>query len=165
MNPMKKKLLILSFLFLAFAAFAEESPIESGGWHWDSGVTLNGKWFYDVAESYKEQDGWAYIEGHGKIHYWLYDTYIYHDGYGKSIVDRYVPAWIESMGYVIDFDHMRQVNPNKDLASSVKALMKQRNCDVSVALITRDPVYPYVVINNYDKDSDSYWTDIIPLIR
>ena len=65
---MKKKLLILSFLFLAFAAFAEESPIESGGWHWDSGVTLNGKWFYDVAESYKEQDGWAYIEGFGKIH-------------------------------------------------------------------------------------------------
>lgn len=165
MNFMKKKLLILSFLFMTFAVFAEEPPIESGSWHWDSGVTLNGKWFYDVSESYKEQEGWAYIEGFGKIHYWLYDTYTYHDGYGKSIVDRYVPAWIESMGYVIDFDLMRRVNPNKDLASSVKALMKQRNCDVSVALITRDPVYPYVVINNYDKDSDSYWTDIIPLIR
>ena len=161
---MKKKLLILYFLFMTFAVFAEEPPIESGGWHWDSGVTLNGKWFYDVSESYKEQDGWAYIEGFGKIHYWLYDTYTYHDGYRKSIVDRYVPVWIESMGYVIDFDHMRRVNPNKDLASSVKALMKQRNCDVSVALITRDPAYPYVVINNYDKDSDSYWTDIIPLI-
>ena len=89
---MKKKLLILSFLFMTFAVFAEEPPIESGSWHWDSGVTLNGKWFYDVSESYKEQDGWAYIEGFGKIHYWLYDTYIYHDGYGKSIVDRYVPA-------------------------------------------------------------------------
>lgn len=161
---MKKKLLILSFLFMTFALFAEEPPIESGGWYWDSGVTLNGKWFFDVAESYKEQDGWALVLGE-KIHYWLYDTYTYHDGYGKSIVDRYVPAWIESMGYVIDFDHMRRVNPNKDLASSVKALMKQRNCDVSVALITRDSAYPYVVINNYDKDSDSYWTDIIPLIR
>ncbi len=161
---MKKKLLILSFLFMTFALFAEEPPIESGGWHWDSGITLNGKCFFDVAESYKEQDGWALVLGE-KIHYWLYDTYTYHDGYGKSIIDRYVPAWIESMGYVIDFDHMRRVNPNKDLASSVKALMKQRNCDLSVALITRDPAYPYVVINNYDKDSDSYWTDIIPLIR
>ena len=80
MNPMKKKLLILSFLFLAFAVFAEEPPIESGGWHWDSGVKLNGRWFYDVSESYKEQDGWAYIEGFGKIHYWLYNTYTYHDG-------------------------------------------------------------------------------------
>lgn len=91
---MKKKLLILSFLFMTFAVFAKEPSIESGGWHWDT-----------------------------------------------------------------------EANPNKDLASSVKALMKQRKCDVSVALITRDPAYPYVVINNYDKDSDSYWTDIIPLIR
>lgn len=162
---MKKSLLILFFLFMTFIVVAEEPPIKSGGWHWDSGVTLNGKWFYDVAESYKEQDGWAYIEGFGKIHYWLYDTYTYHDGYGNSIIDRYVPTWIESMGYVIDFDHMYRVNPNKDLASSVKALMKQRNCDVSVALITRDTAYPYVCINNYDKNSDSYWTDIIPLIR
>ena len=162
---MKKKFLILFLLLLTFAAFAEEPPIESGGWHWDSGVTLNGKWFYDVAESYKEQDGWAYIEGHGKIHYWLYDTYTYHEGYGKSIVDQYVPTWIESMGYVIDFDHMRRVNPNTVLASSVKALMKQRGCDVSVALITRAPSAPYVVINNYDRETDSYWTDIIPLIR
>ena len=164
---MKKKLSSILLVFIFFASFnlsAEEPPIESGGWHWDSGVTLNGKWFYDVSESYKEQDGWALVLGE-KIHYWLYDTYTYHDGYGKSIVDRYVPTWIESMGYVIDFDHMRRVNPNKDLASSVKALMKQRNCDVSVALITRDTAYPYVVINNYDKDSDSYWTDIIPLIR
>lgn len=162
---MKKKVLIIAILLCAMFAVAEEPPIESGHGEWDNGITLKGKWFYDVAESYKEQDGWAYIEGFGKIHYWLYDTYTYHDGNGNSIVNRYVPAWIESMGYVIDFDHMRRVNPNKDLASSVKALMKQRNCDVSVALITRDPAYPYVVINNYDKDSDSYWTDIIPLIR
>lgn len=165
---MKKKLSFVIVLFLLFTSlnlFAEEPPIESGGWHWDSGVNLNGKMFYDVAESYNEQDGWAYIEGHGKIHYWLYDTYTYHDGYGRSIIDRYVPEWIESMGYVIDFDHIRRVNPNRDLASSVKALMKQRGCDVSVALITRNPSDPYVVINNYDVSADSYWTDIIPLIK
>lgn len=54
---MKKSLLILFFLFMTFIVVAEEPPIKSGGWHWDSGVTLNGKWFYDVAESYKEQDG------------------------------------------------------------------------------------------------------------
>lgn len=167
---MKKSLsLIFTILLLSVSVnlFAEEPPIKSGGWHWDGGVTLNGKWFYayEVAESYKEQDGWAYIEDFGKTHYWLYDTYTYHDGYGRSIVDRYVPAWIESMGYVIDFDHMRRVNPNKELASSVKALMKQRDCDVSVALITSNPSAPYVVINNYDRDKDSYWTDIIPLIK
>ena len=165
---MKKKLSFVIALFLLCTSlnlFAEEPPIESGGWHWDDGVTLNGKLFYDVADSYNEQDGWAYIEGFGKLHYWLYDTYTYHDGYGRAIVDRYVPAWIEAMGYVIDFDHMRRVNPNRDLASSVKALMKQRGCDVSVALITSNPSAPYVVINNYDASTDSYWTDIIPLIK
>lgn len=69
------------------------------------------------------------------------------------------------MGYVIDFDHMRSVDPNKSLASSVKALMKQRGCDVSVALITSNPAYPYVVINSYERDKDYYWTDVIPLIK
>ena len=43
--------------------------------------------------------------------------------------------------------------------------MKQRGCDVSVALITRNPAAPYVVINNYDKSKDNYWTNIIPLIK
>ena len=162
---MNKKILLIPLMLLTITLFAEEPPIKSGGWYWDNGVTLNGKWFYNVAESYKEQDGWAYIEGFGKIHYWLYDTYTYHNGYGKSIVDKYVPHWIESMGYVIDFDHMRTVSPNNNLASSVKALMKQRGCDVSVALITSNPTDPYVVINNYDKDKNFYWTDIIPLIK
>ena len=54
---MKKKLLILPLLLLTFAIFAEEPPIESGGWRWDNAVNLNGEWFYNVAESYKEQDG------------------------------------------------------------------------------------------------------------
>ena len=165
---MKKNMSIIALLFLfctSINIFAEEPPIKSGGWYWELGVKLNGKWFYDVAESYKEQDGWAYIEGFGKIHYWLYDTYTYHDGDGSNINDRYVPTWIESMGYVIDFDHLRRVAPNNDLAFSVKALMTQRGCDMSVALITRDSSYPYVVINSYDRDKTIYWTDIIPLIK
>ncbi len=163
---MKKKLLIILPLLVIFNIaniIAEEPPIASGGWYWDSGINLNGKWFYEVSESYNEQDGWALVLGR-KLHYWLYDTYTYHNGYGKSIIDKYVPIWIESMGYVIDFDHIRHVSPNNDLASSVKALMKQRGCDVSVALIT-DSQYPYVVINNFDKDKGIYWTDIYPLIR
>ena len=165
---MKKKLtsIIIFLLFCTlFSLFAEEPPIKSGSWQWSDGVTLNGKKFFDVAKSYKEQDGWAYIEGMGKLHYWLYDTYAYHNGHKEKIVDKYVPAWIESMGYVIDFDHMRRVSPNKDLASSVKALMKQRGCDVSVLFSTSNPSTPYVVINEYDKDKDSYGTDIIPLFK
>ena len=68
------------------------------------------------------------------------------------------------MGYVIDFDNTRHISPNTDLASSVKALMKQRGCDVSVALIT-DKRVPYVVINSYDKDKDNYFTIIYNLVK
>lgn len=164
---MKRNLfLFFAILFICRSSilFAENSPIGSLGWHWDSGQLLNGKYFYDVDQSYREQDGWAYIEGHGKIHYWLYDTYSYHDGNGSYLMDIYIPKWIESMGYVIDFDHMTRYSPNPSLASSVKTLMKQRGCDVSVALIT-SAESPYVVINNYDKDKQYYWTDIIPLIK
>lgn len=162
---MKKKLLIIHLFLLFFTAFSEEPPISSRGWHWDEGEFLNGELFYDVSESYREQDGWAYIEGYGKIHYWLYDTYMYHSGHGSSIIDIYVPRWIESMGFVIDFDHMRHISPNTALASSVKALMKQRNCDISVALIGADTSKPYVVINSYDMNGQYYWTDVIPLIK
>lgn len=161
---MKRKLCVV-FILLCCAAglFAEKPPIKSVGWQWGSGITLNGKWFYDVAESYREQDGWAVVQGR-KLHYWLYDTYTYCDGYGRDIVDKFVPKWIESMGYVIDFDNVQKVDNNNNLASSVKALMKQRGCDVSVALIT-DGRVPYVVINDYDKDKDMYRTIIYNLIK
>ena len=165
---MKRKMCVVFVLLCcAIGLFADDPPIESGGWHWDDGKVLNGKWFYNVAPSYREQDGWAIVLG-SKLHYWLYDTYTYWDGYDSAIIDRYVPAWIENMGYVIDFDNIRKVYPNNDLASSVKALMKQRGCDVSVALCTKQNYganVDFVVINSYDKSDDSYWTIIYYLIK
>lgn len=166
---MKKTLMMTAVVLLLCGAaglFAEEPPIESGGWYWEDGMELQGEWFYDVAPSFKEQDGWAVVLGR-KNHYWLYDTYTYHDSdewSRNAIVNIYIPNWIESMGYVIDFDNIEKHSPNNSLASSVKALMKQRNCDVSVALITDERV-PYVVINNYDKSKDMYWTLVYYLVK
>lgn len=157
---MKKKwLATIAVLLLAMAGFTEKPPI---GYE-NAFFNLKGTWFNNVAPSYREQDGWAVVQGR-KLHYWLYDTYTYHEGNGISIVNQYIPAWIERMGYVIDFDNIREVSPNNDLASSVKALMKQRDCDVSVALIT-DKRIPYVVINSYDKDKDNYFTIIYNLVK
>lgn len=165
---MKRKLCVIFILFCCAAGlFAEKPPIKSVGWRWDSGVTLNGKWFYDVAESYREQDGWAVVQGR-KLHYWLYDTYAYWNGNGGLLIKQCIPAWIERMGYVIDFDNIRKYNPNNDLASSVKALMKQRGCDVSVTLCTKQNYgtnKDFVVINSYDKDKDNYFTIIYNLVK
>lgn len=162
---MNKKIFIITILLLAFSSanfvFGEKSPLD--GWYYETGVRLNGRWFemYDsrgVAESFREQEGWAMVNGE-KVRYWLYDTFTYHDGDSHLIYDRYVPYWVEQKGYVIDFDNIQVINPNKDLPSSVKALMKQRGCDVGIVLVEGDET-KYVVINEYMKGSDTYKTTI-----
>jgi hypothetical protein len=69
------------------------------------------------------------------------------------------------MGYVIDFDNIREIDPNTDLASSVKALMQQRGCDVSVTLVMDLPGYDFVIINGYDKERGIYWSTLYPLYK
>ena len=115
------------------------------------------------ADSYCEQDGYAIVQGY-KLHYWLYDTITYHDGDASDIYNNIVPRWVEQLGYVIDFDNIEVYNPNTDLASSVKALMTQRGCDVSVALIATVD-YEYVVINEYFAKWRQYKTTIYYLYK
>ena len=166
---MKKRSLVAFIAFMFFAAtgiFAEEGPIKKHGWYYQGGVTLKGELFFDVANSYKEQDGWALVDGR-KLHYWLYDSYTYHDGNDSNIFNKYIPSWVEGMGYVIDFDNIKKYNPSQKVSSSEKALMKQRNCDVSVALVTDDwrAGNHYVVINSYSRAKQIYITTIMPLIQ
>ena len=159
------KLLISFVLFLVpFASFAEEPPMS--GLEFNQDQTLNGHSFFtwQYAESYREQNGYAIVEKI-KRHYWLYDTYTYHNGDGRAIFDRIIPAWVESMGYVIDFDNIQKFDPNSNLASSVKALMRQRSCDISVTLVTDLPGYDFVIINDYDKDKNIYRSTLYPLYK
>lgn len=137
------------------------------GWQFSSpSITLNNRNFNQnqYAESWREQEGVALVQGIRR-NYWLYDSYSYHDGYAGIIFDRIIPAWIEKMGYVIDFDNIQIINPNTDLASSVKALMAQRGCDISVTLVTDIPPYHFVIINNYDKEKDVYSSELYPLYK
>lgn len=164
-------LIAVLFLLVSGFAFAETSPMSD--WEYTNSVTLNGREFYSsgfngFSGSYREQDGYAIVQGR-KLHYWLYDTYAYHNGRGGAILNQVIPKWVESMGYVIDFDNIKKYNPNTNLANSVKALMKQRGCDVSVTLITRESGNTtrtdHVVINDYDKDKDIYRTTIYYLYK
>jgi hypothetical protein len=154
--------LAVVLLFVSSLSFAEEPPISGSGWHYDLGTKFNGRYFYGVSESYREQDGYALVQGR-RLHYWLYDTVSYHDGNADEIYNRFIPHWVEKMGYVIDFDNIRVVNPNPQLASSVRALMQQRGCDVSAALVVANP--SYVVINEYFKSKGTYKTTIYYLYK
>ncbi len=162
-------LLLMVRMFGSSFVFAEDSPMQ--GWHFENGSCfLKDRWFDSsrFADSYREQDGYALVLGR-KLHYWLYDTYSYHDGDGRIIAAEAVPRWVEKMGYVIDFDNIKIYDPNTNLANSVKLLMRQRGCDVSVALCTREnglsTKTDYVVINDYDKNKDIYWTMIYYLYK
>jgi hypothetical protein len=135
---MNKRILFVVLFFKVFAVFAEEAP-----------------------QMYS-QDGYAIVQG-TRIHYWLYDTISSHNGIADEIYNRYIPYWIEEMKYVIDYDHIEKYDPNPGLASSVKALMEQKACDVSVALITDHPIYEYVVINEKVKGTGVYKTTVYPL--
>lgn len=159
---MKKIILCFTLcIYYILNVLAENAPIKSCGWNWKDGYNLKGKIFYDVAESYKEQDGYAFIEGYGNLHYWLYDTYTFHEGKGKDIIEKYLPYWTESMGYRMDFENVKEYSPNSSLADSVKKLMKQKNCDLSVLLKISES---YILVNNYDEKENSYSTYVFPLI-
>lgn len=162
-----KGMIAVVFLFVPSFVLAETSPMAD--WYHGNSIKLNnGQYSSKFSVSYREQDGYAIVLGQ-KLHYWLYDTYTNNNGKGGAIINQVVPKWVENMGYVIDFDNIETYNPNDGLANSVKALMRQRGCDVSVTLITRESGYPtkmdYVVINNYDKSQDKYWTIIYNLYK
>lgn len=125
---------------------------------------LNGQRFEksQFAESWGEQGGYAVVQGK-RLHYWLYDTVSYHGGKSDDMYNRYIPHWVDKMGYVIDYDHLGKYDPNPGLASSVQALMQQRGCDISVALIADYPIYEYIVINEWFKSKGVYKTTVYPL--
>jgi hypothetical protein len=161
---MKRNYFFIIFFLISVASFAQEAPMR--GWRFNSfSVTLNGRWFgeYQYAESWREQDGYAIVLGERR-RYWLYDTYSYRNGIADELYDRVIPEWVEGMGYAIDFDNIQVFFPNTDLASSVKALMTQRSCDISVTLLNEPSArYNAVYINNFNRDTGIYDTIVYPL--
>lgn len=172
---MKKIFGVLVFSLVCLAAFPQEdgySPIYSYIYMFEDRieVTLHGQTFYSstaLEASFKEQDGYAIVLGR-KLHYWLYDTYSEHKGDGDFIINKVIPKWVERLGYVIDFDNIEIYKPNTNLANSVKMLMRQRGCDISATLVTKENgngSYDYVIINNYDAAKKEYYSILYPLYK
>lgn len=147
---MKKVLTsIIFFVLVAFSVFAgklvskEPSPLS-------------------VVESTEERESWCEKDGYAvpnskTLHYWLYDSYKNHDGDVSKLIYEIVPKWFQSMGYIINSDYYI-LSPNQTLADTVKELMKNSNCDVSIAFEEDEK---FVVVNSYDKERDIYSTYIL----
>lgn len=177
-NYMEKKFITIMLLsiFVCVSASAQRMNIEkkspTSGWEFsDWSVRLEGRSFskYELSQSWCEQSGYAMVNGR-RLFYWLYDTISYHGGKADAIYNRYLPFWVEELGYVIDYDNIEVTDPNSRLASSVKALMQQRGADVSVTITTgpvgHTPKYDidYLIVNEWFPSRGVYKTTIYPLL-
>ena len=105
-----------------------------------------------------EKDGYALVPINGKterLHYWLYDSYKFHNGDISLILDKIVPIWFShNLDYFVNANY-EIYYPNIYLADSVKRLMKDNNCDVSITFVKS---LDSVIVNSYDKDTGTYAT-------
>jgi hypothetical protein len=145
---MKKMVLAVCFImFLSLAGFAQ-SPL--------SGT--------DLSSAYQETDGYSVIEGFGRLHYWLYDTYKNRNGNSSDLLAALV-LYAQKLGWIIDFDNIEVVSPNKTLAESVKTMMMSRNSDMSVVIIEFSAYTAAMYINNHDKQKNVWETITFPLMK
>lgn len=147
---MRKSLIFLLISFFSISLFAgkplnkETSPLS----------VLSSK---TVKDSWCEKEGYAEVPGSGTLHYWLYDSYKYHDGNITELVLYIIPKWFQNMQYFVVEDY-RTVSPNTSLAVSVKKLMQDNGCDVSVTFTKGSNSFDNVYINSFDRDSNTYTT-------
>ena len=145
---MKKMVLAVCFVvFLSLSGFAQ-SPL--------SGT--------DLSSAYQETDGYSVIEGFGRLHYWLYDTYKNRNGNSSDLLAALV-SYVQKLGWTIDFDKVEVVSPNKTLPESVKTMMISKNSDMSVVIIEYSAYKADMCINNHDKQNNVWETVIFPLIK
>ena len=113
---------------------------------------------------FKEQEGCAVVQGR-TIHYWLYDTASTHGGDNAPLHSEVLPAWVSRLGYVIVKDKIRESYPNTALAQTVRELMSEHGCNVSMALLDEPTHRPYALINEFIAAGNDYKFTQYPLLK
>lgn len=185
---MRKIVLGIFFSLIAICSFAKgssdkDSPIQSfkirhnlyEGFYitFEDGREVD---YESVEDVWPEKEAWAYIEGYGKLHFWLYDMYSKSGGAGRILINEVIPEWVEEKGYIIDYEHAGALSGLDAVPLSVKRLMDQRHSHLAVALITSDAPYPnipleyqsqykhpYLLVYWDDKKDDKFYTFVYPL--
>jgi len=155
---MKKLLLILIFCLIGYNLYAQ-SPLEGLEWADDLLYTKHNG--LSVSQWFRESSGRAIVQDR-ILTYWLYDTYYKNNGSGGELYQAFI-EYVERLGWTIDYETIRDVNPNPDLADSVKNMMKNRGYDMSFTLVKISEDYAYYVVNNFDKSTGIYSTRIYEL--
>ena len=110
-----------------------------------------------------ETEGYALVSGE-RIHYYLYNTYRYAQNVDLTFWQRCIFEWVESLGYVVDYDNSGAFAPNDGLATSVISLMESRDSDISVTIYNNSG-YFYLYMNIYMEDDGHYVTIVYPVVK
>ena len=141
----------------------ERSPLASWGKAHDSHYHRGAFHARSYCSCLNEQEGIADVRGMA-LHYWLYDTITRHNGDAGIIYREAFPAWAKEMGYAVDANNIEKTYPNGRLAPSVRKLMHECGCNISIALIA-DSSHPHAVINEFFPQANNYKTTIYHLRR
>jgi thiamine kinase-like enzyme len=114
-----------------------------------------------VSEWYRETSGNAVVLGK-TLTYWLYDTYWKNHGDKNELFEMFID-YVEDLGWSIDYEYIEDVNPNPDLAESIKRLMRSKNSYVSFILIETEDDFVYYVVNYFNRNTGTYSTRIYEL--
>jgi hypothetical protein len=149
---------VLVFCFIGFNLCAQ-SPLGDRIWTEDPyNIEHNG---LSVSDWFRETSGRAIVQGK-TLTYWLYDTYYKNDGHGGELYRAFID-YVEGLGWTIDYETIEDVDPNPQLAESVKGLMRSRGYDVSFTLVRISDEYAYYVVNNFNMATGVYSTRIYEL--
>jgi hypothetical protein len=144
---MKKFILAICLIVILPLGVFAQSPLSG-----------TGLWLYE------ETDGYCIVEGYGRLHYWLYNTYENMNGNSDDLVRAFV-NYVEKLGWTIDYDNATVYSPNDSLAKSVKLMMLSKNSDMSMTIIEYNKKSAALYINNHDVANDLWETLIFPLIK
>jgi len=126
---MKRYLIIFTLLFVCLNVYSQQMPLL--------------KIAPQKSSFFKESTGKAIVNNES-LTYWLYQTSA--DDMWELI--RYLHSYVESIGFVIDFDSFSGVEDNPHLARSVRSLMFWQNRNISIT------IWNNTLIINIDTDQD-----------
>jgi hypothetical protein len=113
--------------------------------------------------AFDEVGGRAVVSGR-TLNYWLYfSTDIVGELPWNDLIS-YLMQCCEELGYTIDYDNLRKIEPNDSLARSVRNMMYLKKRAAS-ATISRNGGSTSLIINFYSDFYDYYVTYIVPLLK
>jgi hypothetical protein len=159
-NNLKMLMVTAAILCAAFSVSGCASAAKVNAADTFNGPPLESASAYGMSASvyFAETDGYAAVNGRQQ-HYYLYQ---WTDIPDIEILSPLIARWIQQNGY--DIGEGQLIENDKDLADSVKTLMRTKDANCSVTIFGNDGNL-LLYMNFYNTNDNTYDTVFWPLIK